>query len=401
MSVLLPLFFAARSAAAAPAGFAGDWTTTFGDMTLIESSGVVRGTYQQDGFLCELEGRIEKGVLNFVYKEDGASGDGRFRLSADQDSFKGEWRRSGGKAWNPWLGSRRKPVVEARGFEGLWDTNFGRLRLKKSADGYAGVYAYADGALTGSEKGGLLKFRYRDAKSGEGEFSLSADGRALRGRCRADGAAAWEDWGGARVEPVPGRRWLVVVESRWEGSLAEQEYSYGEMLKTFFARTPRVQVRQRFFTDKSSLAKWMREASFLAEPTVIYLSSHGTDKGLITDSGDAGAAELAAALKGAENVSLVHFGACEVMKGGVPSEFFRLLGADARFPVSGFAEAVDWAASAVVDFMYLDLILSRDLPPARAAEELRRLMPFAAARSADSNYDGVSFRLLAPPGAAR
>jgi hypothetical protein len=54
---------------------------------------------------------------------------------------------------------------------------------------------------------------------------------------------------GVRVAPVPGRKWLVVLEAHYENNLAEQEYSFGQMLKAFFARTPEVQVRHRFFHD--------------------------------------------------------------------------------------------------------------------------------------------------------
>jgi hypothetical protein len=81
------------------------------------------------------------------------------------------------------------------------------------------------------------------------------------------------------------------------------------------------------------------------------------------------------------------------MNGKVPGELQRLV-PGGRFPVSGFAQPVDWAASAVSDFMYLDLILSRDLPPAKAAAELVRLMPFAARKSSQTAYDGVSFRFV-------
>lgn len=389
---------AVRTAAAAP-GFGGDWATTYGDMTLTESSSSVTGTYIMEGSVCALDGRREGGTLAFVYHEPDASGEGRFRLSADGNSFEGEWRAQGSSNFVPWLGRRRLPPEARTAFDGLWETNFGRLRLASSGDRITGYYSFADGSVSGRVEGGLLKFRYKDQKEGDGEFRLAQNGRALRGRWRADGDKEWRDWTGLRVEPVAGRKWLVVLESRWESSLAEPEYTYGEMLKIFFARTPSVQVRQRFYTDRSSLLKWMREASLLAEPVVLYFSGHGTAEGLETETGPATAAILADPLKAGGSVSLVHFGSCDVMKGGVPAELQRLAGPGARFPVSGFAQPVDWAASAVTDFMYLDLILSRDLTPAKAAAELKRLMPFTARESSATAYDGVSFRLLPAPGA--
>ncbi len=159
-------------------------------------------------------------------------------------------------------------------------------------------------------------------------------------------------------------------------------------------RTPSVRVRQRFYTDRASLVKYVREASFLSEPVVLYFSGHGTSAGLETTDGPADAQTIAAAIGTGEQIKLVHFGSCDVMNGKVPSELQRLV-PEGHFPVSGFAQPVDWAAGPINDFLYLDLILSRDLPPAKAASELVRLMPFAAKKSSETAYDGVSFRYLA------
>ena len=398
----LPALFLACLAvpsAAADLGFSGDWATTYGDMALTESSGAVTGTYMMEGSVCALDGRRENGTLVFTYREPDASGEGRFRLAPDGASFEGEWRAKGTEKFIPWLGRRRLPPAAGSAFDGLWETNFGRLRLTGAGAEFSGYYSFSDGTLAGRAEGGMLTFRYKDQKAGDGEFRLAQNGRALRGRWRADGDKEWRDWTGLRVEPVAGRKWLVVLESRWESSLAEPEYTYGEMLKIFFARTPSVQVRQRFYTDRASLLKWLRESSLLSEPVVLYFSGHGTVEGLETETGPATAEILSGPLKAGGNVSLVHFGSCDVMKGAVPAELQRLAGAGSRFPVSGFAQPVDWAASAVTDFMYLDLILSRDLSPVKAAAELKRLMPFTARENSATAYDGVSFRLLPAPGA--
>ena len=69
----------------------------------------------------------------------------------------------------------------------------------------AGYYAYADGTLNGRIENGVLKFRYKDVKEGEGEFRVAQGGRALGGRWRADGEKEWKDWNGLRADPVPGR----------------------------------------------------------------------------------------------------------------------------------------------------------------------------------------------------
>ena len=45
---------------------------------------------------------------------------------------------------------------------------------------------------------------------------------------------------GPRVRPQAGRVWLVVLKANWERDLEEEEYSFGVMLRTFFARVPAV-----------------------------------------------------------------------------------------------------------------------------------------------------------------
>lgn len=398
-SVLLIAFLIPPRASAAERSFTGDWSTTYGPMTLSESSGAVRGSYINEGEVCTVEGKLKNGALEFVYREPEMSGTGVFRLNEGGLGFTGELGVPGSAGTVPWIGTRRWAPQTGETFAGLWETGFGRMRLRHEGDRIVGSYAFAGGALEGRLVDGVFKFRYKDNKEGDGEFRLVRGGRAFTGRWRPDGGREWKDWNGFRADPVPGLKWLVVLESRWESSLGADEYTYGEMLKSFFTRTPDVRVRQRFYTDRASLAKWIREASFLAEPVVLYFSGHGSVEGLVTDGEPAGAAEIAAALQDAGNVRLVHFGSCDIMNGGVPSELQRLTGA--RFPVSGFAQPVDWAASAVTDFMYLDLILSRDMTPARAAAELVRLMPFAAKKSAKNSYDGVSFRFVAAPEATR
>ena len=391
LALLLPL-----PAAAIETGFTGDWTTTYGPMTLVETAGSVSGTYINEGQVCSLSGRVKDGVLEFAYKEPEASGVGRFRLNADGMGFAGEWRAPDSQGFVPWLGTRNWKPQAGGSFEGLWETTFGPMRLVSRGDGIAGWYSYADGTLEGTVSGGVLKFRYSDAKKGEGEFKLERGGRALTGRWRADGTGKWGDWNAFRSDPLAGVKWLVVLESRWESGLGADEYTYGEMLKSFFTRTPGVKVRQRFYTNRASLAKYVREASLLAEPVVLYFSGHGTTAGLETTDGPGDAELIASAMAGGGAFSLLHFGSCDVLNGSVPAELQKHA-PGARFPISGFAQPVDWAASAITDFMYLDLILSRDLSPAKAADELKRVMPFAARKNSLTSYDGVSFRFIPAP----
>ena len=41
-----------------------------------------------------------------------------------------------------------------------------------------------------------------------------------------------------------------------------------------------------------------------------------------------------------------------------------------RFPISGYTTAVNWGASAILEFTYLDLIFSKGLSPAAAADQV-------------------------------
>ncbi len=99
----------AAPSAAAESGFSGDWATTYGDMTLAESSSAVTGTYIMEGSVCSLEGKRANGTLTFTCREPEAAGEGRFRLSPDGKSFEGEWRAKGTARFIPWLGRRRLP----------------------------------------------------------------------------------------------------------------------------------------------------------------------------------------------------------------------------------------------------------------------------------------------------
>lgn len=286
------------------------------------------------------------------------------------------------------------PARALAGFDGLWDTTYGRLRLVDEGGGrYSGVYAYgAGGELEGAAEGGTLKLKYRDQADGEAEFSLADDGAGFSGKWRAAGEKDWTDWTGKRVEPHARRKWLYVVENRWEERLSDREYSYGQMLKTFFDYAPDVEVRQRFFNERTALLKWLREASFLAEPVIVYVSAHGTPEGVETDSGTVGGEDLGKALSYAPSVKLLHFGSCEIMKGKAAALIQGRIPKARRFPISGFTEAVDWGGSAVADMMYLNLMLFNGLEPEKAAAALPKLLPYTTKKLPPLDPIGFAFR---------
>ncbi|MBP7866428.1 MAG: hypothetical protein KA419_10795 [Acidobacteria bacterium] len=386
---------------AAP-GFEGRWDTTYGPMTLVRDGDRVTGSYVFGEARCTLEGTVEKGKFVFTYREPSASGEGWFALSADGTSFAGQWRERESEAWFPWTGRRGDGA--ARGFEGLWDSRYGRIRLVgEEGNHLRGCYAAPDGSssegtLEGALDGRRLSFRYTEAMAkGEGWFELAPDGSGFTGKWRADGSDRWSAWDGTRVTPVAGRKWLVVVEANWEPRLGEREYSFGAMLKAFFQRSPNVRVRHRFFRDEADVRCWLSDVAYLAEPVVVVLSSHGQPDGVPAGGVTLGPKVFAEALRFAPNVELLHFASCLTLSESFGRDLLGRLAPGVSFPVSGYATSVDWGASAVLEFLYYDLVLARDLDPAEAARQLRALVSFAGDRDVPgAPFASAGFRFLPP-----
>ena len=104
-------------------------------------------------------------------------------------------------------------------------------------------------------------------------------------------------------------------------------------------------------------------------------------------------------LRLAENVQLLHFSACLVMKEEHDGDFARRIQRAAPFPISGYTTSVDWGGSAVIEFQYLDMILSKGMTPEHAAEQLVRLVKYAGDVAPEgSPYPGAGFRFFSPAG---
>jgi hypothetical protein len=173
--------------------------------------------------------------------------------------------------------------------------------------------------------------------------------------------------------PRPALIWLVVAEAHWQRALDDSEFAFGHMLGELFARLPRAQVRHRFYHDEASLLHWCRQLLFLPEPAVLVLAGHGETSGLTVNGKIIPLARILESLRYADGLQLVHFSSCLV---GQDSERALLA---APFPVSGYQTSVDWAQSALIEFIYLDMILEKGLSPAAAAEQLVSLVRFAGA----------------------
>jgi len=382
-------------AIAAEADFSGNWATSFGPMTLRQQDDRVTGHYIMFGGRCTIEGRVEGRKLTFTYHEPEARGEGWFELAQDGNRFLGRWLEEGSNEWAPWTGQRVQVDAAPVGFDGLWDTTYGPMRLIVDEKKVAGRYAQSGGStIQGNLEGRRLNFQYQepDAK-GEGWFQLADDGRSFAGKWKEADAENWSDWSGTRVLPAVDRVWLVVVEARWESSLKEREYSFGSMLRAFFNRVPRVEIRHRFFSNTEGFRRWCGELTYLAEPVVLVIASHG-EGGSVTVGGETlGPDELADALRFAGNLKLVHFSACEIMQGDSAQRLQKQL--QRRVPISGYTTSVDWVASAVIEFLYLNLILEKRMSPADAARQTLQLAPFAGDQPIpDAAIPPAGFRLL-------
>lgn len=366
--------------------FAGQWLTTFGWMTLEPHGNKLRGAYQYGNTEGKIEGSLEGNNLRFRYKEPNEEGEGVFRLLR-AGKFSGTYSVAGDQRVRRWEGER--------GWDGIWDSDFGRLRLLHEADRVHGSYEGAgssqiDGHIAGDNK---LEFRYKEPRnSGEGHFELSEDHFSFTGEWRPTSPGAtteWRPWRGQRVQPERGVTWLLVLEAHWQRSVAENEYAFGHMLREVFARLPQVRVRQRFFHDAESLDHWCRELLYVAEPAILMIASHGVADGLAVHGQVINTTRVLDSVRDASNLKLLHFSSCLV---GLDGQ--RAL-TKQPFPVSGYTTSVDWGASALLEFTYLDLMLVRGYEPADAAKALPKLINYTGDVVAeDSPYRAAGFRFF-------
>jgi hypothetical protein len=393
----------------AAAEFGGEWLTSYGPMTLVQTGKSIKGAYGPPNGRAAIEGTLDAtGRFNFTYTEPTATGEGWFELAAGGQRFAGQWREKEKKAWQPWEGRRlgagiagvRGPAFNKDHFTGLWQTAFGKMRLHQDGNKVEGIYEFAGrSTITGTIDSRTLKFRYDqpDGEKGSGTFNLAADGLSFTGTWQGGkdkqpavsgvertGGGAWE---GRRILPQAGKQWLIILEAPWEQGLNENEYSFGQMLRTYFARVPTVTVRHRILNTEADFRRWTRDVPYLAEPVVLYISSHGTEGGITVGGKTIGAKTIAECVQDADNLMLLHFGSCLVCAGDVPKEIRKTLGTRATYPISGFTKMVDWAGSALCDFTYLELIFSRHMSPADAVKQTHKMLSFA--NDAGKNGDAI------------
>jgi hypothetical protein len=169
------------------------------------------------------------------------------------------------------------------------------------------------------------------------------------------------------------------------------------MLRTFFARTPHVKVRHRFFSDEAQLRRWCAELPYLAEPVVLHVSSHGTTEGVTCGGKTIKAPALAECVRDIGDLRLLHFGACQVAGGDVPRQIHAALGPRATFPISGYKNQADWGGSAVIDFTFLDLMFSKGASPADAIGQTLKMVTFAGEQTTGGAVSPAGLLIIPAP----
>jgi hypothetical protein len=386
--MILSRLFSPPSTEAPPApsatGFSGRWATSFGPMTLRQDGARVTGSYGREGTENSIEGELEGTKLTFRYQEAVERGTGWFRLRRP-GGFAGEYLAEGKPRPLPWHGWR--------GFDGLWDTPIGRLRLWEEGGQVLGSIEADPTARLEADAGdaGRVQYRLEGLRvKARGFLELEPPGYALRGEWVQEGEPP-RPLAGQRVMPRPGLAWLVVLEAHWQRALDDNEFAFGRMLHELFARLPRALVRHRYYHDEASLVHWCRQLLYLPEPAVLVITGHGEASGLTVDGRPIAMPAIIDTLRLADSLRLLHFSACLV--GQDSGKAWQ----EAPFPMSGYTTTVDWAQSALTEFIYLDMILEKGLAPVEAARQLLALVRFAGSEEiAGSPYRPAGFRFFEP-----
>ena len=360
--------------------FEGRWDTTFGEMVLKLDGQKLTGTYSRG----TIRGTVSGNSFSFYYNEKTENGSGQFELSNDGTRFTGRYKASNRPQSRKWSGTRAK----RRGFQGLWNTSFGKMRLTVSGQQVTGAYNFqgTEAKIQGRVKGERLDFQYVEPDaSGKAWFEISKDGESISGKYVEDGQSVESRWEGTRVEESTRQKWLVILEANWERSLEEKEYAFADMLKQYFTMSAarHVNVRKRSFHDSVDLKRFCRELKYLPGSVVLLLSTHGTKDGLTVFDETITPKQLADGLVQTNNLELIHLSGCSMMAGDFPDKVQSFM-SDFACPISGYKTDVAWDGSAIADFTYLSMLLIHRMKPAKAVQQAIKLSPYLGDRPIES-----------------
>ena len=374
---------------------AGRWHTTYGTLDLNTTGEAVTGTYD----IGSIRGVLKGSILSFRYVEAQMKGVGEFTFTKDGQAFEGKWKPDGDdERWRTWNGQRGGSASQ---LNGLWEFEFGRLRLAVKEKEAVGIYRMGPSTATFSGKfdgGRRIDFEIQEngKSSGRGWLQLSKDRQELLGAWKSEDSKAWLVRPGKRVPRSPQKTWLVVLEINWEADLEESPYVFGNMLREFFKmpQSRHVEFRHRVFHDLDDLQRFTQDIAFLPGRAVLVLSTHGSPKGMEVVGDLIDAQELASCLSGVSNIDVLHLSGCSMMNGEFAKNVQQRLGIWAM-DITGYTTLVDWDASALADFTYLSLLLVKGLDTREAVSEAIRASPFLGSEpTASTVFEPLGLKVL-------
>ena len=193
----------------------GTWSSSYGDLRLIQDGQSVIGDYANKGTIegtlgadCALEGSFDN-----VRRETS----GTIAFTLDGDRFNGIWGYDGGAQSNKWGGTRRSSDTPALSnqdmaetaciWTGTWSSSIGDLMLVQSGNQVTGQHRTA-GEVSGTADECSLRGSIKNpADEKDRDFAILKSGR------RFDGTWSWQDnsifvsnvWGGTLRSAAPPR----------------------------------------------------------------------------------------------------------------------------------------------------------------------------------------------------
>ncbi len=233
------------------AKFGGIWTTSLGEMKLVQTGNKVTGTFSEGNgeIRGEVRGHVLVGMWIKPSSEDGVSkdfGDIMLYISNDYLSLRGKWRDGSRGPWNHQFtgvkNTEEQPPVVVPIWSGTFKTTWGVMKLTQDGNKVVGTYVYGSGKITGTVSGNTLTGRWSIAPSykapidaGDLQLTISADGRTLTGKWRNGSTGEWNtNWTGTRVPPAVPLTWSGTFKTTWgemkltqDGNKVMGTYVYG------------------------------------------------------------------------------------------------------------------------------------------------------------------------------
>lgn len=247
--------------------FSGTWTTSLGEMKLVQTGNKVTGTFSEDNgeILGTVRGHVLVGMWIKPSSEDALVkdfGDIMLYISNDNASMRGKWRSGSNGPWNHEFSGTKNtdqtPPVVTQNWNGTFNTTWGEMKLTQEGNSVVGTYAYASGKIIGTISDNTLTGTWSVPPSymapneaGDLVLTMSADGKALTGKWRNGSSGDWyTNWMGTRVEqsPVEAQSWKGTWSSSWGEMILSQTNSYVTGTYTYKSGTLQGKVSENVLT---------------------------------------------------------------------------------------------------------------------------------------------------------